>query len=477
VTEGKTTGRGRALDQISNNPTVLLVIVVLAFVIALISLSSIKIVEMQPGEAWVLQVLPLPYWIGVAVITTAMFLMVKNLRQSRFQILFIASAILLITSFRIAFPVTVTSVPAYEPDATHYITVLSSWVNSGLDFGVQGNYQHNYPLSFIVGFTIIKLGVPLEPFFRWAPFFIYAVIIIMLFLLMQEIVPADKKRSAYSTVPVFLFSFSSLGYWVTVHYCPDLFGAMMYFISLYVAIRFAKTGTWNIRNLFPVLVSIFLLVLSHHLSTLYFIVTLFGFALAVWFFKPEMFRKNPLPFFILGIFTYTLWFVYGTLMYPDFFNVYVYFSGFTSVPQQTAIAGILNNITFAIFPVFIFGLFASQFFSIIGIKNPVILIYNFRKKLNEIRLKVSTDNLLVFAAGFCLVLFLFAVGLGIPALFGSRILEVLLLGMYPLASAKLIELAESNSPKKRAIILVILLVVVLSGIYRYYSQIQRRIII
>jgi hypothetical protein len=252
----------------------------------------------------------------------------------------------------------------------------------------------------------------------------------------------------------------------------------MFLLCLYLGIRFAKRGNWSIKSLLPVFASIFILILSHHLSTLYIIVTFFGLSLSLWFFKPQLFKRGALAFFILAIYTYTLWFAYGTLVYPKFFNLYVYSSGYSNLTQLSSNAGILINVIFAIYPAFIILLFFIEFLRTLEIKNPITFFKHLRQKIHEIRIRESDNSVLVFTTGFIFVFILFIVGIGVPVLFGTRILEVLCIGLYPLASQLLIKLVDDDSSKKKKVLIfLVILFVVLTGLYRYYSQIQRRVII
>jgi hypothetical protein len=80
--------------------------------------------------------------------------------------------------------------------------------------------------------------------------------------------------------------------------------------------------------------------------------------------------------------------------------------------------------------------------------------------------------------GFILIFILFVIGLGVQDLYGVRILEVLCIGIFPLASQTLIRLADGNfSRKKKMLIFAVVLLVVLTGIMRYDIQIQRRVIL
>jgi hypothetical protein len=464
------------IKPLVRSPVFLLLVVITAFVISLFSVSSVNVNQMGSEDTFIFEVIPIPYWICICVITVATLLIIPSLPEKRSKIIFLFSTIILITCLRMVFPIIFTSIPAFEPDTLNYMNVVNSWVVHGLDFGVQGNYQHNFPLSFVFAFAMVKLGVSVDSFYRFAPFVIYAIELILVYFITDEVVP-DKGKSSIPAIATFLFSLSSLGYWVTVHFCPDLFGSLLTLVCLYLAIKFAKTGAWSFKLALPVFASIFLLILSHHLSTVYLIVTFFGFSIASWYFKPRLFKSGTIIFFILGIFTYTTWFVYGTLMYPDFFNVYIYFSGFSSVTTQSAGAGLINNLAFIVYPLFIFSLFSIEFLSVTHIRNPKIIFKNLRSKIKEFR-KFNDNNLIVFVAGFILVAFLFVAGIGLPVLFGTRILEVLCIGLYPLASQALLNFIDvTSSKKKKVVLVVIVLIVILVSVYRYYTQIQRRVII
>jgi hypothetical protein len=232
-----------SVKRITRHPLFMLAVVIAAFLVAFTSvLSEPKVQQMSSDPFFIFQIIPVSYWIGLSVIVCTLFFMIPHLKEKRFRVLFVFSSILLVICFRMVFPIVFNTIPAYEPDAVHYMNIVNSWVTSGINFGMQGNYQYNFPMCFLVAFAFIKLGVPLDTFFRVAPFFIYALDIIFLYLVVEEVMPENKKKSAIPVLSVFLFSFSSLGYWVTVHYCPDLFGSLMFFWCLYLGVRFAKAG-------------------------------------------------------------------------------------------------------------------------------------------------------------------------------------------------------------------------------------------
>jgi len=457
-----------------HQPIFMLLIVVFAFILLFASVFPIKIEEMGSGEFFVENIIPSMYWVGVIVIVSATLLMIKFLEDRRFKMLFIFSLILLMVSIRIVFPAVFVTIPAYETDAKFYMNVVDSWATSGLDFGKEGNYQHDYPVSFLIASVFVKFGVPLEAFFRMAPFFIYAIDLILLYLLVVEIFPGNKS---YSALSAFLLSFSSLGYWITVHYSPDLVGTLFYFLSLYFSVRFVLKDKLSAKALLPVLLSIFVLMLSHHLSLLYLIVTLFGFSFSAWFFKQPHLKRKAISFLLLGIYTYTLWFTYGSFVYPSFFNVYVYFQGFTSPSALMQQATLLDQVTFAIYPIFIFMLFIYEFLRLLKVRN-LSDVVKLPKKFREARASEKPAEMsLVYTLGFVFVGFLFLVGFVIPATFPLRVLEVLLVGLYPVSSQTLIRVGSANPSKKKTVfMLAVLIFVTLTGIHRYYRQIQRSIL-
>jgi hypothetical protein len=463
--------------KLTKDPTVILTllfgVVLVGFAFAYISLTPIKIVEMQSGEFFIEKVTPLAYWIGVAAIAVATFLTIRFLKNDRARLLFLLSSILLLISVRMVFPLIFLDVPSFEPDAAIYINVVNSWMSTGVNFGIEGNYQHDYPLSFILAYVFTKIGVPVETFFRFAPFFIYAINLILVYLLISK-VSSDRINGAAAA---FLLSISSLGYWITVHYSPDLVGTMLYFLSFYLVYRFVKKGEANIKSLLPVLVSIMMLILSHHLSTLYFIVTLFGLAFSTWFLKSPL-KTKYLWFLLLPVFSYTLWFVYGSFVYPSFFHFYAYIHGFTSPSSLAIQASFLDNVSFWIYPLFVIGLFLLDFSKLFEIEH-VSDIVSLPKRFWKLRSsQTEVPETLSYSFGFIFIAFLFAGGFILPASFPLRVLEVLLIGVYPFSSQSFVKFASGNSSKKRTVLMLILfLIITIMDIHRYYRQIQRRVLI
>lgn len=461
------------------NPSFLVLIQILTFTIALTSLLTVEVNEMGSGDFWVNQIIPLPYWIGLIVLVSLGVLMIPHLEEKRFRYALVSTAILVIITVRMAFPIIFTSIPSYEPDTSSYMNAVSTWINSGLNLGVSGLYQHDFPLSFLIAYFFIKLGVSIDTFWRAAPFAVYIFDLLLIYLIIKELAPDRPKLAPIS---VFLFSFSSLGAWVSVHYCPDLVGSLFFLLCLYLTIKFNTARKWTFNNLSILIVCTVLLVLAHHLSTLYFIASVIGLAVASQFFKTKPLGE-PIGLFLIGIFTYTFWFVYGNLMYNAFFNISNYFTnygGYTSqIAQGTPLMIIGEYLTY---PVFIIILTLFGFLELLKITNVRQIAKHIRdfkqpfEKLRSLKLKI-TDKILIYNAGMILNFLVFILGFAVSVVFNDRIMEILFVGFYPLASLTVLKFSGVQLSKKRLALLIILFTLIaLIDTTRYYSSMQRRIL-
>ena len=450
----------------------IVLVVVSAFALATFPLSAVRISAMGTGGFFFESITPFPYWIGLVTILGVLVYCLPLLDDAKTRGVFVFSSITLITLIRCVFPFTFTNLIAYEPDSANYITIVNSWLRSSLDLGHSGNYQHDFPLSFLIAYFFGKLGVPTEPFFHFAPFFIYAFELVLMYFIITEITSKPK----IGAIGVFLFSITPLNYWLAVHFCPDLVGSLFFLLALYLVIRLVKSDVVKLSYLLPLLVTIFMLILIHHLSTLYFIVTMVGLAFFAWYFKSP-FKGKALYFLLIGIYTYTLWFVYGTFMYPAFFNIYTYFSQAGSAVTLSMQASLFENVTFAIYPLFIFALVILYLHEAIGLRNILKFLKSPTQLLHPNSIKMELPVTLQYSLGYAFIFVLFFVGIAIPNIFALRVLEVLMIGMYPVAATALMKLSASNlSRNKKMLLFVIILIVVILSIHRYYSQIQGRIV-
>lgn len=427
---------------------------------------------MGSGEFFFESITPFSFWIALIAILGVVFYLLPHLDDSNTRIVFIFSSIMLMILIRSVFPIAFNNVVSYEPDSANYINVVNSWLRTSLDLGHSGNYQHDYPLSFLIAYLFGKFGAPTELFFRFAPLFIYGIELVLVYLLITEVTSKPK----IGAIGVFLFSISPLNYWLAVHFCPDLVGSFFFILSLLIVIKIAKSDKIKLSNVLPLLFLIFLLILSHHLSTLYFIITMMGLAFVARYFKSP-FRGKAIYFLLIGIYTYTLWFVYGTFMYPDFFNIYTYFGQAGSALTLSAQANLFENLTFAVYPVFIFSLVILYLHEAVGLKRILSFIKSPSSFLKPSSFKIVLPTTLTYSAGFFLIFGLFFVGIAIPNIFALRVLEVVMLGMYPIAATYFLKLNEGRHSRKWTILLfVIIVTVVILSTHRYYSQIQGRIV-
>lgn len=442
---------------------ILLVILMLGFAWVYLSLSYIRIFEVGSDLFFVEKIAPLGYWIGFGVVIATTLYLTRFLNNKIFRTLFVFSCAILMISLRIVFPIVSPSPSFYEPDTANYINTLNSWVRSGIYFGQEGMYQHDYPMAFLIAYSFIKLGVPIDTFFRWAQSFIYAIGAFLLYLLFTEIDPSDKKCGAIS---VFLFSISPNPYWLSQHYCPNIVATMFFILSLYLSIRLAKKG-WHVKTVIPVFVTISILILSHHMNIMYLALTLLGLSLFTRIFKVPELKGKETTFLGLGVFTYTAWFIYGTFQYPSFFNAYSWVSWTWSTPGGHLVAmNSFDLIMFLIYPISILLLYSYR----------ILKLSNFRLK----RLRASFQALgmsSLYSLGFAPIGFVVLLGFIIPSLMAPRTLEVLLIGIYPISSQVLTKMYYANpSKKKKLLVICILVFLTIISVYRYNRVIQRRLL-
>lgn len=461
-----------AIEKNKSAGFLIVLIVIFGFAVAVIPLTTIKFSVMGKGSFFFESATPFSYWIGLLTILGALIYYLPRLKGSRSIGLFIFSSIMLMVLIRCVFPIIFKNIVVYEPDASNYLTVVNTWLRSSFDLGVSGNYQHDYPLSFIIAYSFGKFGAPTELFFRFAPFAIYALDIILVYLIITQLTSKPKVGA----VGVFLFSISPLNYWLAVHFCPDLLGSLFFLFSLYLVIRVAQSKNLKPINVLPLLVSIFLLILSHHLSTLYFIVTMAGLAFTAWYFKSP-FKGKARYFTLIGVYTAALWLTYGAFMYPQFFNIYNYFWRTGSAVTLAFQASLFENFCFVVYPVFIFALALLYINEAIGLKNVINRLKSPTTLIDRSKIVAELPLVMQYSFGYVFIIPLFFTALAIPSIFAPRVLEVLLIGVYPLAAISLTKLTSEPISRRRMILLfVIISIIVLLGTHRYYSQIQGRIV-
>jgi hypothetical protein len=423
-------------------------------------------------DLFFLLTLPISYWIGVFIIVISIFLMVPFLENRVSRITFILSSALLMTSVRMLFPVISATPYLYEPDSVLYMRVVETWLKSGFNIGVTGNYQHDFPISFLTAYIFAKAGISLDAFFRWFPSFIYAINIALVYFISKQVYPQSKRACAIAAL---LFSLSPFTNWVAIHFSPELLGTSFFLLALYLSIRFTKQSSWKIKSAIPVLLVIPLLILSHHLSTLYLAITLLGLA-----FSSRVLKGDPMKFLLLGVYTYTFWFVYGTIMYPGFFNIYSWF-GFTwgTSTGKVGTMGFYDLFFLAIYPLTIILLFLSRFsgnLRAIRFSRLVELLKprSVMKTFQTIRAVNAGKSPYIYVSGFVFLVFLLLVGFVFQALMPVRVFEVFLLSLYPLSSMMLIKNFGGTTKKRKALLFSLLVLLTVTSVFRFDRTVQRR---
>jgi len=453
------------------------VLLLFGFVLAVAAVTGVSINSVGTNEFFMVQVVPFYYWLGLALVAGATGYLLLFYEKKNPMILVVFALILLVVSMRFIFPGIFVSVTSYEPDSNYYMSVVDSWTKIGINFGAEGMYQHDYPMSFIIAYAFAKLGVPVEEFFRWAPSFVYALDVLLLYFLYKEIFPRTRAENGV-LMAIMFFSLSTLKYFMTIHWCPDIVGASFLLLALYSSVRFAKRGVWKVQTILPMLILIFALILSHHLSTLYFTIALLGLAISARLFRVPEIRGGSLSFFVLAICTYTIWFAYGSYFYPSFFRLYVYFGGQVGSPtSQFSGLALLDRLTLIAQPIFVSIFLVWEVLRSFEIKKLSDLIPLLRKPTLKILSLQENERLpMAFAGGFFVLSLIILLGIVIPTIFPDRVLEVFLVGMYPAASLKFTRFCCEGSKKRKILLLTILVFLVFVSTYRYNRGQQMRLI-
>lgn len=417
--------------------------------------------------------LPPGYWFGVVIIVVSILLMISLLENRTSRITFVLSAALLMISIRMLFPAVSATPYLYEPDSVLYMRIVEKWLKSGFTIGVIGNYQHDFPMAFLIAYAFTRLGISLDTFFRWFPSIMYVIDVALVYFISNLVYPQSKRACAIAAL---LFSLSPFTYWVNIHFCPELVGTTFFLLSLYLSIRLAKQTSWKIKDVIPILVVIPLLILSHHLSTLYLIVTLLGLA-----FFARILKGNSITFLLLGVYTYTFWFAYGTVVYPGFFNLYTWFGFSWTLPQsQVGRMDLFDFVLLSLYPLTIALLFISRFFAEIKTTG----FSKLKRWLNPLKIKDTLNATIsanagkmhyIYVTGFAFIGLLILAGFVFQALMPVRVFEVFLLSLYPLSSLMFVKFFGGTSKKKKALLMSLLILLVITSILRFDRTVQRRI--
>lgn len=471
----------RALRRLKSSPVephLLAVIGMGGFALSIAALLSVHIgtdfTDIPTREYFFFQVLPLAYWIGIGLLVGAILCLSYFDRWgSRWVVVL---SLLLMVSMRVVLTLTLTHWLPYDT-ISRDIPQVETWLHHGITF-VPGTYAHSWPLAYLVAYAFVGVGIPVDTFFEWAIVPIYAIEVLLVYSTASLFL--DRRAAA---IAVFLFALISLdteGGIIVMFYNPALLGATFYLLSLYLILRLATKSTVRLVDLVAPCASIFLMILSHHLTVVYFIVTILG----VWLVsKSRLARFSTLnlrlfPFFTL--FTSVTWAVYGVLVFPETLDTWA--SAIPAIllhrsyPHTFSSQGVgsylgqpwFDMVAFVAVPIFIGGLFALYLFRARPRDRT-------RPGLLGLLRSWRPDSLAVLSLGLLCVLGLaFVAGLAFSGiLYPIRMLEYGLYLMLFLASPTLLYLLSSRRIEVRLVVFVLAVAVTILSIYWTYHIIQR----
>lgn len=443
-----------------------------------LSSTSVEITEMGSTDFFLFEIMPVFYWVGLVLITLPLILGLLFLREKLNPLIILGGSLCLAISMRVTFPGPFPNAVTFSNDNAFYMGILKPWVNTGIDFATEGRYQHDFPLAFLTSYTVIKLGVSINDFFRWFPTIMFTFNYVLSFFLFKELF--KNKPSFYASIAVLLFASASLKYFMPANYCPNSIGSFFFLLSLYTTILFYRKG-WTIKAVIPPMVSTILLILSHHLTIVYFTVLIFGIAVAARFFQGKSNNGAELRLFFIAIFTYTLWWVYGHFVYPSFFINYVFTAAPVGTVTRVAVIPPFDLFTLALQPVFIVVLCMLGIFEYLNVKKPseIVPIIKFIPSYihNVGNLKLEQGNgLLLYTFGFSVIALLLSASFVITNLYSDRVLDVFLLGLYPLSAQSLMHFTKGRSKKLKVLVAIFFVLIIITSTYRYFRENQRALI-
>ena len=455
------------------------VLVVLGFVIAIASLKSVymgeNLSQLSAAQFFLENTVPVTYWIGLALLASSVLLLKPFRDDGRIPGYVLLCSILLMTCMRAILPLTVSR--PFDIDVSDYISWMQAWLSEGIQL-VPGRliktpllyyYPNTNPVSFLFAYLFLKIGVPIDFFFKWAPFAIYAIDLCLVYFVSKEITGGSAELAALST---FLVASSSMAQLITLWYSPHLLGSALFLLSFWLFLRISEMKRRQTHLLIycaAAFISIALLVLTHALTTLYFIVALSGLLLLVWVLK--VFRRGGITARISVLwpmYTACVWYICASLLYRQKFadwviSLYRALAGYAR-PEFRAVTwmnflgmgSIIDQLAFACYPILVLGLATYGLMQTKG-----------RKLADPVLVKTLGP---VGALGALFVFGLAASGLTYPL----RLIELITILCCPLAAKALAELLSSDRSRTvKLCVAVGILVVVLLSTHWMFRGIQR----
>lgn len=319
----------------------------IGFLLVVVPLSRVHVAtdftSLPLGEFFLEEIAPIWFWLGLALIVVSTFLSMKSGRTS--LVYLVISSVFLIVAMRAVLPL-IMSKP-YSIDVFDYAYWLKVWLKEGFQFtpgpsiptSLLYYYPHTHPLAFLIAYAFVGGGVSMNVFFAWAPSVIYAMDTVLVFFLAKAIGFTHLEAAVATFLMPAQISFGEV---ITEYYCPQLVGSATFLLSMYLIVKVSKSagasaenasvrnknltlnrstpkkGTRHIYLQILTMMSILLLIFTHHLSTLYFIFVLLGFFLTQRLLRRFRFTGSSLqvsPFWI--VYTSALWGAIAYFVYPD----------------------------------------------------------------------------------------------------------------------------------------------------------------
>jgi len=457
--------------------SIILSLVIFGFALTILPLTLYETITPSTSFGESIEGVVLPwYWLGIAIMIVAISYMLTRLDVKKFRILFLISCAMLIFPMRSV--LTILSPLPYVEDTWREIYTIMSWQKYGI-FSREGlaifsgGYPRDWPISFILAYLITYAGTPIYTFYLWAPTIIHILDLVVIYFLFKEL--ANEK---VGIVSAFLFTLLNTAGFFPLHYSPQTLGALFYLVAMYTIVKAYKTRKQ--KHLALALLSIFALILTHHMSTFFLGISLMGAYLSKYFleFQRKIRKKNSwfsytvnvntfirfsLP---LSVFTFALWYFYGFIVYRrDAIWMLTEIMRLLTTQQPRYETGYygrylqlspLSQLSILVFPAFILGTAA------------IFILYKMLKEK-------SVEGYLWFLMGWTgamVLAFIFG-----NLLYGNyieplRSQEIMTLALYPASALFLLRIIESKSLYKKGAIMIVLIIVALFSVLSTYRGAQ-----
>ena len=470
------------LNRVAMKHMVLFVFIVniLAFVVAVTSLRSVYIGDefndIPTDEFFLEKTLPTAFWLALVLQVSSILFLIILPEQRMWSTCILISCIFLAVSMRGILSFTMSKPYAYDV-IKYYVPWMKVWLDEGvqlipgpsIDTPLLYYYPNTHPLSFIIAYVFLRMDVPLDFFFIWSPLAIYAIEICLVYYISMELSCPGKKFGAMSA---FLFASSTSSQFLTIWYSPQLVGSLFFLVSLLLCLKCSRVRKGNFRVVIAYAVTcatIFLLVITHHLSSAILILVLAGSFLATIFLKRYGRMQGTCRISAFwALYTCAVWYVYASIVYPYKIHDWIINLSLAllGMPQHAYQAVALNNflwmplidqISFISFPILIH----------------VFAAYELLKSA-----KGTSSNLPPVTIGTNGSLFgLLVLGLVIRGItYPFRIFEVMYIFNSPLAAKSLIELfLTGRSWKKNLVLVAVMTLVIFINTHWLFRIVQRTV--